>query len=634
MGGGVQSFRLTQKMTGRFPLNTRLIAVAAVLMVFAFQAAPAAGADVQGVHGLAMHGAPKYAADFTHLDYVNPDAPKGGALRLAAIGTFDNLNPYIIKGTPAAGAGMVFDTLLASTDDEPFSEYGLLAQSIDMAEDRSWVAFDLRPQARWHDGAPVTADDVVFSFQTLLAKGHPFYRAYYANVKEAVAQGPSRVKFVFDAADNRELPLIIGQMPVLQKKSWEGKNFDETTLTPLEGSGPYRVETVDPGRRIVYRRVADWWGRDLPINRGRYNYDTISYDYYRDEQVALQAFFAGEYDFRQENIAKAWATAYDAPPVKDGRIVKAEQDNDLPTGMQAFAFNTRRAIFADARVRQALGHAFDFEWSNKQFAFGSYVRTQSFFSNSDLASSGLPSGRELEILEGFRGKIPDEVFTTPYATPKTDGSGNLRANLKTGMDLLKGAGYAPGKGGAMEKDGKPLTFEILLNSPTFERWVAPFVQNLRKMGITATIRIVDTAQYQNRMDAFDFDMTIETFGQSLSPGNEQRDFWSSAKAEVKGSRNVIGVRDPIIDTLVDMIIAAPDRDELVARTRALDRVLLWGHYVIPQWHIGYFRLAYWDKFGRPAKNAPYGLGVVDTWWIDGQKAAKIPAVDKNNTGKK
>lgn len=599
-----------------------------------FIAGGAYASDTTPVHALAMHGAVKYPADFAHLDYVNPDAPKGGSLRLAAVGTFDNLNPYIIKGATASGAGLVFDTLLASTDDEAFSEYGLLAESIEMPEDRSWVVFNLRPEVRWHDGKPVTADDVVFSFNTLLAKGHPFYRAYYANVKEAVAETPARVKFIFDAGGNRELPLIMGQLPILPKHYWEGKNFDETTLTAPMGSGPYKIVSVEPGRRVVYERVADWWAKDLPIARGRYNYDKISYDYYRDDQVALQALFAGEYDFRQENIAKAWNTAYDAAPVKDGRIVKAELENDIPTGMQAFAFNTRRAIFSDARVRRALGYAFDFEWSNKQFAYGSYERTESFFSNSELASSGLPQGRELEILEVYRGQISDEVFIKPYAAPKTDGSGNLRANMKEGMALLKAAGWNPGKGGILEKDGVLLKFEILLNSPSFERWVAPFVQNLKKMGVEAAIRIVDTAQYQNRMDDFDFDMTIETFGQSLSPGNEQRDFWSSAKADIKGSRNVIGIKNPVIDALIDLVIAAPDRAELVARTRALDRVLLWNHYVIPQWHIGYFRLAYWDKFGRPAKNPPYGLGVVDSWWIDPQKAGKIPEVDKNNSGTK
>ena len=443
-----------------------------------------------------------------------------------------------------------------------------------------------------------------------------------------MAETPGRVKFIFDKGGNRELPLIMGQLPVLPRHFWEGRAFDATTLTPLLGSGPYKAVAVAPGRRVVYERVADWWGKDLPLNRGRYNYDKITYDYYRDDQVALQALFAGEYDFRQENIAKAWATAYDAAPVKAGHILKEELANSIPTGMQAFAFNIRRTVFADDRVREALGYAFDFEWSNKQFAFGKYQRTESFFSNSELASAGVPGGRELEILEKYRGQIPDAVFTQAYAAPRTDGSGNLRTNLKKGMELLKAAGWKPGKDGVLEKDGAPFRFEILLNSPSFERWVAPFVQNLKKMGVVADIRIVDTAQYQNRMDAFDFDMTIETFGQSLSPGNEQRDFWSSDKADVKGSRNVIGIKNPVIDALIDLVIAAPDREELVARTHALDRVLLWNHYVIPQWHIGYFRLAYWDKFGRPSKNPPYGLGIVDSWWIDAQKAGKIPEVVK------
>lgn len=576
------------------------------------------------VHALALHGAPKYAADFQHLDYVNPQAPKGGEMRLAAAGTFDTLNSFIIKGIAAPGISMIYQTLMSNTEDEAFSEYGQVAESVEMPDDRSFVVFNLRPAARWQDGQPLTADDVVFSFDTLMKKGHPFFHSYYSHVKEAVAENPHRVKFVFDMVGNRELPLIIGQMMVLPKHYWEGRNFEETTLVPPLGSGPYKIKSVDAGKRIVYERVKDWWAKDLPINRGQHNFDTITYDVYRDETVLLQALFAGAYDFRLENIAKAWNTGYDQKPVREGLIKKEEMRHEVPSGMQAFVFNTRRPIFQDAKVREALGYAFDFEWANKQFAFGTYARTKSYFDNSELASSGLPQGRELEILEKYRGQVPDEVFTAPFANPVTDGSGaGVRANLSQAKKILTAAGWRPGKDGVLSKDGVKLKFEILVDSPTFERWINPFISNLKKIGVEASLRVVDAAQYQNRMDGFDFDMTISVFGQSLSPGNEQRDFWGSDKADVKGSRNVIGIKNPVVDELIGLVVTAPDRAELVARVHALDRVLLWNHYVIPQWHIGYHRLAWWDKFGRPAVAPKYGLGVPETWWHDAEKAARI-----------
>lgn len=599
-----------------------LSAVASILLTLA--AVPVLAESVVPVHALAMHGAPKYGPDFTHLEYSNPDAPKGGELHQAAAGTFDSLNPFILKGMAAPGIGMTFQTLLANTDDEAFSEYGLIAESIEMPEDRSWVVFNLRDIAKWHDGKPITADDVVWSFNSLMQHGNPFYRAYYADVKEAVAESPLRVKFIFSMAGNRELPLIVGQLPVLPKHYWEGKDFAATTLEAPLGSGPYRVKFVDAGKRISYERVKDWWAKDLPIVKGQYNFDTIVYDVYRDETVLLQALFAGNYDFRQENIAKAWMSEYNVPPVRDGLIKKEEIAHDIPTGMQAFVFNTRRPFFGDIKVRRALQYAFDFEWSNKQFAFGKYKRTESYFSNSELASSGLPQGRELEILEKFRGRIPDEVFTAEFSNPKTSGSGqDMRANLGTARKMLEEVGWKMGKSGLLEKDGQPFRFEILGYSDTFERWINPMIGNLKKIGIEAKLRVVDTAQYQNRMDSFDFDMTTSSFGQSLSPGNEQRDFWGSDKAEVRGSRNVIGIKNPAIDELVGQIISAPDREELIALTRALDRILLWNYYVIPQWHIDYHRLAYWDKFGRPSIAPRYGLGVVDTWWYDAEKAGKI-----------
>lgn len=576
------------------------------------------------LHGIAMHGAPKYAADFTNLEYANPDAPKGGEMRLAVAGTFDSLNSYIIKGVAAPGIGMVYQTLMANTEDEAFSEYGLLAETTEIPEDRSWVVFNLRKEARWQDGKPVTADDVVWSFDTLMSKGHPFYKAYYANVKSAVAESPIRVKFTFNMTGNRELPLIMGQMPVLPKHFWKGKDFAKSTLDLPLGSGPYKVKSVDPGRRITYERVKDWWAKDLPIVKGQYNFDTIVYDVYRDETVLLQAFFSGNYDFRQENIAKSWNAEYNQPAVRQGLIKKEEIHHSLPAGMQAFAFNIRRPMFQDARVRESLGYAFDFEWSNKQFAYGTYKRTQSYFANSELASSGLPAGRELEILEKFKGQVPEQVFTKEFSLPKTSGTGqDMRQNLSTAKSLLATAGWQVGKDGLLEKDGKPFKFEILIGSETFERWINPMIANLKKLGIQATLRVVDAAQYQHRLESFDFDMTVSTFGQSLSPGNEQRDFWNSAKADIKGSRNLIGIKNPVVDQLIDMVISAPDREELITRTRALDRVLLWNYYVIPQWHLDYFRVAYWDKFGKPAVSPKYGLGVIDTWWYDAEKAAKI-----------
>lgn len=590
--------------------------------------APAmAGAETAAAahHAIAMHGDPKYPPGFSHFDYVNPEAPKGGEIRLATSAPFDNLNGFIIKGVSAPGLAMTYQTLMENADDEAFTEYGLIAESVEMPEDRSSVTFNLRPEARWNDGRPITAEDVVWTFNTLMTKGHPFYRAYYGHVKEAVAVNPRRVTFNFGMAGNRELPLIMGQMPVLPKHYWADRNFEATTLEQPLGSGPYKARSVDVGRRIVYERVKDWWGGDLAINRGRYNFDTIVYDVYRDETVLLQALFANAYDFRSENVAKSWHGEYDQQnPVREGLIRKEEIKHEIPTGMQAFVYNTRRAIFADPKVREALGYAFDFEWSNRQFAFGAYKRTASYFANSELASSGLPAGKELEILEKFRGKIPEEVFTREFANPKTSGSGqDLRANLSRARTMLSDAGWKVGKNGILEKDGKPFRFEILINSDTFQRWINPFIQNLRKLGIEARLRLVETAQYQNRTDSFDFDMTIGSFPQSLSPGNEQLDFWGAEKADVNGSRNIIGIRNPVVDELIGMIIRAGDREELVAMTRALDRVLLWNYYVIPQWHLNSHRIAYWNKFSRPDVTPKYGLGVPDTWWYDAGKAAKI-----------
>ena len=574
-------------------------------------------------HAIAMHGEPKYGPGFTHFDYADPDAPKGGDVRLSAIGTFDNLNPYILKGVAAVGLGGLFETLMTSSDDEAFTKYGLLAESIEVPDDRSWAAFTLRAEARWHDGRPVTPEDVIWSLETLKTKGHPFYRTYFANIAKAERTGERSVRFTFSGGENRELPLIAGELPILPRHYWEGREFGKTTLKPPLGSGPYRVKSLDPGRSITYERIKDYWGAEIPVNKGRNNFDTIRYDYYRDTTVALEAFKSGGYDFRIENTSKDWATAYDAPPVRQGLIKLEEIRHQRPTGMQAFVFNTRREIFRDPRVRRALAFAFDFEWSNKNLFYGQYTRTESYFSNSELASTGLPGPEELKILEPLRGQIPDQVFTETYKPPASDGSGNIRRNLRQGLSLLKQAGWVfKDRKLVKAETGLPFSFEILLSQPVWERIALPFVKNLERLGIEARVRTVDAAQYQKRTEDFDFDMTVDVFGQSLSPGNEQRDLWGSEAAGRQGSRNTIGIRDEAVDRLIELVISAPDRDSLIHRTRALDRVLLWGHYLIPHWHIRSFRVAYWDKFGRPPTNPKYDLGF-DTWWIDETKAAAL-----------
>jgi len=520
----------------------------------------------------------------------------------------------------AAGLGETHDTLMAGAQDEPFSQYGLVAETIEAPADRSWVAFTLRAEARFHDGSPITVDDVIWTFDTLKAKGQPFYRAYYAQVTKAEKVGDRKVRFSFGTGENRELPLIVGQLPVLSKAYWAKHDFEKTTVEPPLGSGAYRIESVDPGRSIVYRRVKDYWGAKLPVNAGRDNFDTIRFDYYRDTSVALEAFKAGEYDFRQENVARNWATAYGVPAVTAGLIKREEIKHQIPTGMQGYFYNTRRGAFQDARVRRALAYAFDFEWTNKSLFYGAYTRTRSFFSNSELASSGLPGSDELRVLEPFRGKVPEEVFTKEYQPPATDGSGNIRAGLGEALALLRDAGWTIKGQKLTNARGEPLAFEILIDDPTWERITLPFAKNLERLGATARVRTVDRAQYQKRVEEFDFDVTVEVRGQSLSPGNEQRDFWSSESARTRGSQNVAGIADPVVDKLIDLVIAAPDRPGLIARTRALDRVLLWGHYVVPHWHIQAFRVAYWDKFSRPTTSPRYALGF-DTWWVDGKKDA-------------
>ena len=586
-----------------------------------------AGSARAASEGMSLFGDLKYGPGFTHFDYADPQAPKGGTMRYSAIGTFDTLNPFVINGVPAAGIGMIFDTLSASSEDEPASEYGLVAKSIDLAADKLSVLYTLRKAARFHDGTPMTPDDVIWTFATLRAKGLPMYREYYGDVTKVEKEGDRGVRFYFKSAKNRELPQIIGQMPVLSKAYWSKRDFEKTTLDPPLGSGPYTIQTVDPGRSITYRRVADYWGADLPVNKGRYNFDTIRYDYYRDATIALEAFKAGQYDARLENSAKDWATGYDGPALRAGLIKKEQIPNQLPSGMQGFGFNLRRPIFQDPRVREALAYAFDFEWSNKNLFYGAYQRTRSYFDNSELAATGVPQGKELEILDKFRGQIPDAVFTTEYDPPKYDGSGDIRAGLEKALKLLMAAGWTfKGQTLVNAKTGQPFEFEILLDNPQFERIVLPMVQNLKRMGITARVRTVDPAQYEKRMETFDYDMTVVLFPESLSPGNEQREYWGSQAADEQGSRNLLGINSKVVDALIEQLIQAPDRASLVAHTRALDRVLQYGYYVIPNFHLAAFRVAYWDKFRRPAVSPKYALGF-DTWWVD-------PAAEKSVEAKK
>jgi microcin C transport system substrate-binding protein len=579
--------------------------------------------DPLPVHALAMHGQPKYPPDFKHFDYVNPDAPKGGTLRLGAVGGFDSFNPYIIRGDP--GPSDSIETLLTPSADEAFTEYGLIAESIQVPEDRSWVIFTLRPEARWHDGEPITVDDVIFSFETLTTKGAPFYRFYYGSVAKVEEVGERQVRFSFTEAMNRELPLIIGQMPILPKHYWESRDFEEPTREPPLGSGPYKVKSFEAGRYIVLERVKDYWGRDLAVNVGQENFDQIRYDYFRDESVVRQALKSGVLDFRAENQAKAWAVDYDVPAVRDGRLKMEAIEHERPTGMQGFTFNTRREIFKDPLVRQAITYAFDFEWTNRNLFFGLYTRSESYFANSELASRGLPEGEELEILDRYRGRIPDEVFTTEYRAPATDGSGWPRDNLKKAFDLFAEAGWVVRDMKLVNAEtGQPMTFEFLLVQQNFERLVLPFKRNLARLGIDMNVRLVDQSQYINRLNEYDFDMVSGLWGQSDSPGNEQREFWGSVAADQPGSRNTIGVKDPVIDALIELIIQAPSRESLIARCRALDRVLLWGHYVVPNWHSRADRILYWDKFSRPEVTPLQGTST-SYWWYDQEKAARLAA---------
>ncbi len=569
---------------------------------------------------IAMNGVPKYSEGFSHFEYVNPNAPKGGEVRLSSIGSYDSFNAFIAKGVTASGIGIIYETLTTGSSDEAFTEYGLIADQIEYPEDRTWVIYHLNPKARFHDGESINVDDVIFTFNTLMEKGAPFYKSYYGDIVEVKDLGDRRVKFNFrEGMTNRELVLITGQLPVLPKHYWEDKDFSKSTLQPPLGSGPYRIKDFKAGKYITYERVKDYWAADHPVNKGSNNFDTVRYDYYRDATVALEAYKAGKYDFREENNSKMWASMYSGKTFEKNLTIREEIPHELPRGMQAFAFNLRRSIFKDRKVREAIGYAFDFEWSNKNLFYGQYRRTDSFYENSELASSGLPSPEELAILEPFRKDLPDEVFTKEYKPPVTDGSGNIRKQLLSASKLLTAAGWEIKEGKRVNSEtGEELKFEILLISPAFERIVLPFKKNLERMGIEASVRVVDTSQYVNRIRSFDFDVFVMVIGQSLSPGNEQDNYWSCKAAETSGARNYIGICNPSIDKLIRLVIEAPDREQLITRTKALDRALLWGHYVVPHWHINYYRLSYWNKFSRPAITPKYSLGFF-TWWVDDTK---------------
>ncbi len=598
-------------------MKTVITCISIFILVFSFNIL----ANTNISHAIAMHGEPKYNKDFLSVEYVSNSAVKGGNIVRSSIGNYDTFNPFTLKGNSAAGIGLLYETLTVSSSDEAFTEYGLLAKQIEWPEDRSWVAFTLRDEAVWHDGKKISSDDVVWTFKTLMEKGHPFYKYYYGDVSEVIKISENKVKFTFSTNTNKELPLIVGQLPVLPQHYWEDKNFDETTLDIPIGSGPYKIKSFDAGRSITYELNIDYWAfknNIVPIKVGKDNIGTIRYDYYKDRGVEREAFKSGEIDFFSENTSKEWATGYDINAVEQGLIKKELISHENPQGMQAFAFNTRKEIFKDKRVRKALSYAFDFEWTNKNLFYGAYKRTDSFFENSELASNGLPSKEELAYLNPYIDVLPNEVFNAQYNNPKTDGSGFIRNQLQEATKLIKDAGWILQNGKLVNSKGEPFEFEILLVSPAFERIVLPFIDNLEKLGIKASLRTIDSSQYQKRIESFDFDMIVFTFSQSLSPGNEQRNFWGSDAADTNGSRNVIGIKNDVIDILIEKLINAKDREDLITITKALDRVLLWNYYVIPQWHISAYRVLYWDMFNQPNKKPKYSLGF-DTWWINQSK---------------
>ncbi|MCE9662321.1 extracellular solute-binding protein [Halomonas sp. M5N1S17] len=573
------------------------------------------------VHGLALYDEPALDEDFAHFPYVNPDAPKGGSLVRAAVGSsFDSTNPFIIRGTPAIGIGEIYDTLLVENVDEPFSVYGLLAEGMRLDPDRFWIEFDLRSEARFHDGEPVTADDVVFSFNLLVEEGNPFYRGYYADVESVEALNRHTVRFEFATNHSRELPLIVGQLPILPKHYWEERDFSAPTLARHPGSGPYRLADVEPGRRIVYERVPDYWGVELPVNRGRHNIDRLIYDYYRDRDIAWEAFKAGVMDYRTDARAATWAIGYDFPAYNDGLVKRITVPDGQPSRMQAFVFNLREEKFQDVRVREALNLTFDFPWLNANLFYDSYSRTESYFQNSEMAAEGLPSEPELALLEPHRDDLPERVFGSELPI---DHPTELRERLRLAYELLLEAGYEFRDGVLVNGDsGRPLSVEVMLFDSGLERVVQPMLRNMSRLGIQGSLRIVDINQYLNRLRSFDFEIITGQFPQSNNPGNEQREFWTSDFAESPQSRNLMGLQSPVVDELVERLIRADSRSELNTAARALDRVLLWNFITIPHYHSGETRIAVWDKFGYPEPFPKYGFDL-SAWWVDSEREDEI-----------
>jgi len=603
----------------------QIIRVATSVLFGLLAAASGVAAD-EARHGLSAFGELKYGPDFQHFDYVNPNAPKGG--RLAHIGpaatiTFDSFNPFILRGDAAQGLDLLFDSLMVRAMDEPDAVYGLVAKTAKLAPDRRSVTFQMRPEAKFSDGSPLTADDVVFTFETLKTKGHPHYRILLRDVVRAEALGPHEVRFVFQGENLRDLPLTVATLPILSKAYYATREFDQTTLEPPLGSGPYRISDFKQGSYTTFKRREDYWAKDLPVNRGRYNFDEIRYEYFRDRTAALESLKAGAYDLREEFTAKDWATSYDIPQVKDGRIVLLTLPDESPSGAQGFFLNNRRAKFSDRRVRKALDYAFDFEWTNANLFYSLYTRTASYFENSEMKATGKPSPEELALLEPYRDQLPPEVFDEPYVPPVSDGSGSDRRLLRTAAKLLEEAGWELKGNQRVNKNGEVLSIEFLVYEPTFERVIAPYIKNLKSLGIDAYIRRVDPAQFERRVKAFDFDIITQRFSMRLTPGAELLNFFGSEAAATEGSFNRAGIKNPVVDALAQKALEAQSREELVTAIRALDRVLRAGHYWIPQWYKASHHIAYWNKFGRPETKPKYDRGIVDTWWYDAEKASKL-----------
>jgi microcin C transport system substrate-binding protein len=597
-----------------------------------FAGVSAQAADATWRHGLSLYGEVKYPPGFAHFGYVNPHAPKGGHARQIALGTFDNFNLVVsgVKGALAAAIELTSDTLLTPALDEVSTQYGLLAEGVAYPADFSRAVYRLRPQAKWHDGNPVTAEDVIFSFEAF-RQNDPRYAAYYRQVAKLAQTGEHEVTFYFALPGDRELPQIVGQINVLPKHWWEGtdgagnkRDITATTLVPPLGSGPYRIKEFVAGRSIVYERVKDYWGRELNVNVGQNNFDELRFEYFRDTAIAIEAFKADQVDWRTENGAKDWATAYDFPAIRDGRVIKEEFPIRNRGIMQAFVLNLRRDKFKDPRVREAFNFALDFDAMNKQFFFGQYERIGSFFEGTELAATNLPQGVELQILDGLRDQVPPQVYTMSFQNPVGGSPEAVRANLRHAMRLLREAGYEVRNQVLVNaKTGEPLTVEFLVGAPQYERIVLFYKASLERLGIDATLRTVDQAQYENRVRGFDFDIIIAAWPQTLSPGNEQRAYWGSQAADQPGSRNLAGIKNPAVDTLIDRMISAKTRQELVAATRALDRVLLWNHYVVPQWTYTKERTLRWNRFGKPDHMPEFGAADFPAiWWWDPDRAGR------------